>query len=220
LRYRAGARARELEQVRLLEREKLARDLHDTVAHHMSAMAIRAQAGLVTAAERPEAAVEALRVIEAEASRALAEMRTMLRVLREDEPADYEPRPVAQDLRRLAADERGRAPVNVDIDGDLAALPGPIGTAIYRLARESVTNSHRHARQASRVEVWVSIHDTVVRLRVNDDGLPNPGGATGYGIKGMSERVQLLGGSLRAGPDPSGGWTVSVELPLTGAGLA
>lgn len=66
----------------------------------------------------------------------------------------------------------------------------------------------------------MSIHDTVVRLWVNDDGLPNPGGATGYGIKGMKERVQLLGGSLRAGPDPSGGWTVSVELPLTGPGLA
>lgn len=215
LRFRAGARSRELDRVRLLEREGLARDLHDTVAHHMSAMAIRAQAGLATAGSRPEAAVEALRVIEAEASKALAEMRTMVRVLRQDEPAQYEPGPVGEDLRRLATFESG-APVNVEVDGDLEALPAPVGSALYRLAREAVTNSHRHARQATRVEVKVSIHDSVVRLRVNDDGRASGSGALGYGIKGMKERASLLGGSLRAGPDPAGGWTVAVELPLDG----
>jgi len=220
LRYRARARSRELDRVRWLEREKLARDLHDTVAHHVSAMAIRAQAGLATAASRPEAAAEALRLIEAEASQALAEMRTMVRVLRDDAPADYEPGPVAEDLRRLAAREGAGVPVNVDIDGDLALVPAPIGTALYRLARESVTNSHRHAKQATRVEVRVSIDDSVVRLRVNDDGRPNQGGASGYGMIGMRERVHLLGGSMLAGPDPSGGWTVAVELPLAGPGAA
>lgn len=90
-RYRARARTRELDQVKLLEREQLARELHDTVAHHVSAMAIRAQAGLATAASRPDAATEALRVIEAEAARALDEMRAMVRVLRRDEPADLTP---------------------------------------------------------------------------------------------------------------------------------
>ncbi|MFD0470500.1 histidine kinase [Nonomuraea thailandensis] len=86
-RYRARARMRELDQVKLLEREQLARDLHDTVAHHVSAMAIRAQAGIATASADPAAAVDALRVIEAEASRTLAEMRTMVRVLRRDQEA-------------------------------------------------------------------------------------------------------------------------------------
>jgi signal transduction histidine kinase len=81
-RYRAGARVRGLDQMRLLEREGLARDLHDTVAHHVSAIAIRAQAGLATAASHPDAATDALQVIEAEASRTLAEMRSMVRVLR------------------------------------------------------------------------------------------------------------------------------------------
>ncbi|MEV4089535.1 histidine kinase dimerization/phosphoacceptor domain-containing protein, partial [Nonomuraea fuscirosea] len=92
-RYRARARARELDQVKLLEREQLARDLHDTVAHHVSAMAIRAQAGIATAATHPDAAVDALRVIEAEASRTLAEMRAMVRVLRRDRAAGGGDRP-------------------------------------------------------------------------------------------------------------------------------
>ncbi|WP_312878358.1 sensor histidine kinase [Lentzea indica] len=103
VRYRGRARARELEQVKLLERERLARDLHDTVAHHVSAMAIRAQAGLATAASRPEAAIEALGLIESEASRALTEMRTMVRALRHNEPADMAPSPTVADIERLAA---------------------------------------------------------------------------------------------------------------------
>lgn len=90
-RYRAGARIRELDQIKLLEREGLARDLHDTVAHHVSAIAIRAQAGLATAASHPDAATDALRVIEAEASRTLAEMRSMVRVLRRNDPAELAP---------------------------------------------------------------------------------------------------------------------------------
>ena len=96
-----------LEQVKLLERERLARDLHDTVAHHVSAMAIRAQAGLATMATQPDAAGEALRVIEAEASLALAEMRTMVRVLRRDVPADLAPSPVIADIERLATGPGG-----------------------------------------------------------------------------------------------------------------
>ncbi|MEE2048702.1 histidine kinase, partial [Nocardiopsis tropica] len=88
LRYRGRARAREIDRARLLEREDIARELHDTIAHHVSAMAIRAQAGQAVARTRPEAAVEALAVIESEASRALGEMRTMVRALRRGEPAE------------------------------------------------------------------------------------------------------------------------------------
>jgi signal transduction histidine kinase len=91
LRYRAGARLRELDQVRLLERERLAHDLNDTVAHHVSSMAVRAQAGLATFATDPGAATAALVLIESEASRALAEMRTIVRVLRRNEPVDLAP---------------------------------------------------------------------------------------------------------------------------------
>ncbi|GAA1364191.1 sensor histidine kinase [Catellatospora chokoriensis] len=215
-RYRVRARTRELEQVRLMERERLARDLHDTVAHHVSAIAVRAQAGLAAAPARPEAATEALRVIEAEASRALAEMRAMVRVLRQDEPAAYAPSPTVADLRGLARPTGPGLPVDVHVDGDLASLPAPLVGALFRMAQESVTNALRHARQATRVEVRVSVGDDVVRLRVDDDGTPAKDTGGGFGLTGMGERARLLDGVFRAGPAPAGGWSVAVELPLAG----
>ncbi|WP_341721519.1 sensor histidine kinase [Thermobifida halotolerans] len=219
LRYRAGARARELDRVRLLERERLARDLHDTVAHHVSAMAVRAQAGLATAS-RPGAAVDALRVIETEASRTLTEMRAMVRALRRGGPADLAPSPRVGDLERLAGRCGSGPAVEVHLDGPLDELPPPVGTAVYRLAQEAVTNARRHARNATRVEVRVTADDRSVRLRVSDDGETGslrPGAAPGYGIVGMVERAHLLGGTCEAAPDPGRGWTVTAVLPRSGA---
>ncbi|GAA3351868.1 histidine kinase [Amorphoplanes nipponensis] len=219
LRYRARARQRELAQVKLLERERLARDLHDTVAHHVSAMAIRAQAGLALAPTDPAAATDALRVIEAEASRALAEMRGMVRVLRHDRPAEPAPAPRLADLATLAEPARSGPPVEVGVSGDLGDVPAPVGAAIFRLAQESVTNARRHARHATRIEVRVSADPTAVRLRVTDDGEGGgrPAGAPGYGLLGMAERAGLLGGTCEAGPDPVRGWTVTAVLPRSGA---
>lgn len=229
-RYRARARLRDLDQVKLLERERLARDLHDTVAHHVSAIAIRAQAGLATAASNPAAATEALHVIEAEASRTLAEMRAMVRVLRRsqsagqsagqsaDQPVELAPGPQVTDVARLAS-RRDSPPVDVEISGDLADLAPSVGAAIYRLAQESVTNARRHARHATRIEVRVAADDTVVHLRVSDDGDTSsirPAAAPGYGLIGMIERASLLGGTCNAGPEPGRGWTVTAVLPRTG----
>ncbi|WP_203002390.1 sensor histidine kinase [Frankia nepalensis] len=121
-RFRARARARELEQVKLVERERLARDLHDTVAHHVSAIAIRAQAGLVTAPTRPDAAVEALRVIETEARRTLAEMRAMVRVLRQPDGADGQP---ARPGRGPSGEPPGRTPGPRDAASDQPPAPLP-----------------------------------------------------------------------------------------------
>jgi signal transduction histidine kinase len=207
VRYRTRARHRELDQAKLLERERLARDLHDTVAHHVSAMAIRAQAGIATAATDPNAAVDALRVIDAEAARALDEMRGMVRLLRSD-PAALSPGPRISDLRRLPP------PVEVTLTGDVDDLPSPVQAGIYRLAQEAVTNAHRHARHATRVEVRVDAADTEVRLSVRDDGDP-PGrqNGAGYGLVGMAERAELLGGTCEAGPAPGRGWTVTAVLP-------
>ena len=219
-RYRAGARMRELDQVKLVERERLARDLHDTVAHHVSAIAIRAQAGLAISASQPNAAVDALRVIEAEASRALAEMRAMVRVLRRDEPPDLAPSPRISDLDRLAGRSRTGPSVDVEIVGDLDDLSASVGTAIYRLAQESVTNARRHARNATRIEVHVAADDTLVRLRVSDDGETSntrPPAPPGYGLIGMIERADLLGGTCEAGPVPDRGWTVTAVLPRAGS---
>ncbi|WP_113702773.1 sensor histidine kinase [Nonomuraea lactucae] len=219
-RYRARARMRELDQVKLLEREQLARDLHDTVAHHVSAMAIRAQAGLATAASRPDAATDALRLIEAEAASALAEMRAMVRVLRRDQPVELAPGRSITDLQELAGRGRSGPSVDVEVSGDLGGLPPSVGAAIYRLAQESVTNARRHARHATRVEVRVAVDEMSVRLRVSDDGdtgLVRPAAPPGYGLIGMIERADLLGGTCVAGPAPGGGWTVTAVLPRTGS---
>ncbi len=218
-RYRAHAHSRELEQVKLREREELARDLHDTVAHHVSAIAIRAQAGLALASTRPEAAVDALRIIGAEASRALTEMRGMVRVLRRGKPADLAPSRRVADLRELAVLRAEGPGVDVDLSGDLDSLSASVSAAIYRLAQESVTNARRHARHATRIQVGVTVEATSVRLRVSDDGEPvqaRPSGAVGYGLLGMAERAALLGGSCHAAPNPERGWTVTVVLPRNG----
>ncbi len=219
LRYRARARGRELDQVKLLERERIARDLHDTVAHHVSAIAIRAQAGLATAPARPEAAVEALRVIEAEASRTLAEMRGMVRALRGTDQAERAPGPRVHDLAQLAGTASDGPLVDMQLVGDLDDLPVPVGAAIYRLAQESVTNARRHARHATRIEVRVAADERAVRLRVSDDGDAAPGRAAspGYGLVGMVERAGLLGGTCEAGPNPDRGWTVTAILPRMAA---
>jgi len=213
-RYRAEGRRRALDQIRSQERVGLARELHDTVAHHVSAIAVQAQAGRTLAGQRPEAALEALAVIEGEASRTLAEMRAMVRVLRDGAPAEYTPQPGVADLASLG--RREPVPVvDVEVPGDLDELPLQVDAAVYRLAQEALTNALRHARNASRVEIRVVEGGGRLRLRVTDDGQIDPvrPASHGFGLLGMTERVQLLGGTLRAGPAPGGGWTVDAELP-------
>lgn len=219
-RYRESARLRELEQVKMQEREQLARDLHDTVAHHVSAIAICAQAGLATASARPEAAVDALGTIAREASRTLAEMRAMVRLLRHDDLAERTPSPRVADLSRLAGTSGEGPQVDVDVQGDLDDLPPAVSAALYRLAQESITNARRHARRATRIEVAVTADDASVRLSVRDDGEPTrarPAAPSGYGLPGMRERAALLGGTCHAGPDPERGWTVTAVLPRRGS---
>jgi signal transduction histidine kinase len=218
VRYWSSTRLRELDQVRLREREQLARELHDTVAHHVSAIAIRAQAGRVVAATRPEAAVDALSVIEAEAARTLAELRVMVGGLREDEAPTLSPQPGVADLERLARSVGDRPRVEVELSGDLDDLGPSVGAAIYRISQESITNAVRHARHATRIDVSVVGEKDWVRLTVHDDGDAGsaPRNSLGYGLVGMTERAMLLGGSFEAGPGVDRGWTVEALLPKTG----
>ncbi len=220
MRYRTSSRLRERDQVKLLEREQLARDLHDTVAHHVSAIIIQAQAGRTVAATDPYAAINVLEVIEAEASRALAEMRIMVSALRQGEDPDLAPQRSVADIGLLAR-HAGESPlVDVHLAGGLDDLRPSVGAAIYRLAQESITNAVRHARHATRIDVSVAGDDSCVRLTVRDDGDPSPSGANssaGYGLVGMAERAKLLGGTLEAGPRPDRGWTITAVLPRDGA---
>jgi signal transduction histidine kinase len=216
VRSQHGARERRLEKVKSEERVLLARELHDTVAHHVSAIAVQAQAGRALAATSPSSSLEALEVIEVEASRTLAEMRSIVRVLRNEAPADYAPQSGVADLERLAGASPNGPRVQVTVSGDLAALPRAIDTAVFRIAQESVTNALRHARNATLVDVRVAGDQSTVSLAVRDDGDPGRGDAVpeaGFGLAGMVERALLLGGTCRAGPSPGGGWAVVAMLP-------
>jgi len=217
VRYGATARLREQDQVRLHEREQLARELHDTVAHHVSAIAVRAQAGRVVAGTDPEAALDALRLIETEASRALTEMRLMVGALRDGAAPELAPQQGIADLERLARAVGGPPRVELELSGDLDDLRPAVGVAVYRLAQESITNALRHARHASRIDVRLVGDDDCVRLTVVDDGEAPTRTGTGYGLVGMTERAALLGGTLDAGPGPDRGWTVAAVLPKVGA---
>lgn len=219
VRYRTNARGREIDQIKMVEREQLARELHDTVAHHVSAIVIQAQAGRAVASSNPGAALEALEVIEDAASRSLAEMRAMVGALRQSEPADLTPQLGVADLQRLASAMADSPRVDVELTGDLADLRPSVEATIYRLAQESITNAVRHARHATRINVRVEGDDDFVRLTVHDDGQQSMAGrsAPGYGLTGMTERALLLGGTFDAGPDHDRGWRVAALLPKAGA---
>ena len=220
VRYRVSSRLREIDQVKLRERQQLARELHDTVAHHVSAIAIQAQAGRTVAAGRPEAALRALEVIEEAASRTLAEMRTMVGVLRDGDEPDRAPQRGVLDIERLASDAAHGPRVDVELTGEFDALRPAVGAAMYRLAQEAITNAMQHARHATRINVQVAGEDDCVRLTVHDDGDAGSadGSRSGYGLVGMAERAALLGGTFEAGPGPDKGWTVNAVLPRAGAG--
>jgi signal transduction histidine kinase len=217
VRYRETARLRELQQMKTSEREQLARELHDTVAHHVSAIAVRAQAGRVLGSQEPQAALDALGVVEQEASQTLQELRSMVRVLRDGEGADLAPQRGVADIAALGRAD-GSVPVRVSVNGDLDDLSPGVGAALYRIAQESVTNALQHSHGATGVGVTVTGSPGSVHLEVNDDGAAVATGrrTPGYGLIGMNERATLLGGSLRAGRRADGGWTVEADIPRHG----
>jgi signal transduction histidine kinase len=219
LRFQAHARTRAIEQAKLRERSELARELHDAVGHHVSAIAIQAQAGRALAASQPARALSVLSTIEEAAARTLAEMRAMVGVLRDDAEPALAPRAGVADIERVAREDEGAARIDVQLTGDLENLSPAVDTALYRIAQEAVTNALRHARHATEVNVIVDGEGREVRLTIRDDGAAGGGGraaSPGYGLVGMTERAVLLGGALRAGPADVGGWQVEAVLPRDG----
>ncbi len=218
VRYQRAARARAVVEVRLRERADIARELHDSVAHYLSAIAVQAQAGRVVAATRPERAVQVLEVIEEAASQALEEVRSMLGALRNERAADLAPQQGIGDLHRLTANVPGRLRVDLQVRGDVGSVRPAVHAATYRIVQEALTNAVRHARDATTVDIAVDVEVDAVRIVVRDDGAATAVAsgavrAEGYGLRGMTERATLLDGTLRAGPHPSGGWAVTATLP-------
>jgi signal transduction histidine kinase len=212
MRYRANLVAQQLVDVRLAERNALARELHDSVAHHLSAIAVQAQAAQFVASTRPDQAQLALSVIEKTANDTIAEMRRMVGILRSDDEDLFRVAPSG--LTSLAS--TGGAPtVAVSGETDLAHLPQSIASAVFRIAQEAVTNARSHSRDVTLVDVHLTTDAHAAQLVVRNDGLPtkrNIGG--GFGLVGMRERVHALGGVLSAGPVPNVGWVVQASIPL------
>ncbi|MGW4521213.1 sensor histidine kinase [Amycolatopsis sp. NPDC004378] len=206
------------------ERGRIARELHDVVAHAVSVMVVQADGASYAIESNPELAQRALQTISETGRGALGELRRLLDVLRSDD-ADGEPRvpqPDAHALAELA--ERMRTagvPVELETD-DLGDLPAGVSLGIYRIVQESLTNTLKHAGRGATAAVRVHRTGDLVEVVVSDDGagrVPQLAGAArrlpgGNGLIGMRERAHVYGGTLDVGPAPGGGWQVRAELPV------
>jgi len=203
----------------LEERARIARELHDVVAHHMSLIAVRAETAPYRLTGLPESARDEFSSLSEVAREALTEMRRLLGVLRHDQPAALAPQPQLTDLPALVdAARRSGVPVELSLPPALGQVPAGVGVCAYRIVQESLSNASQHAPGAP-VTVSVTHDSGAILLRVANGPAEHsaPSGnepRPGHGLTGMHERVALLGGSLSAAPAPGGGFVVSAVLPL------
>jgi signal transduction histidine kinase len=215
LAVQSAASQRQAEQAAAAERARIARELHDIVAHHLSVIVL--QAAGARASGKPAGAT--LEKIENSARQALDETSRLLGVLRDpDEEAGLAPQPGTGELDALAASVRAAGlPVNLVVDGGLAALPATVDVSVYRIVQEALTNVLKHAGPA-RAEVTIGNEQDTVTIEVTDNGAGQPGKRPmggGHGLAGMRERAAVFGGELAAGPRPGGGFAVRARLPLS-----
>ncbi|GAA0405141.1 hypothetical protein Acor_23210 [Acrocarpospora corrugata] len=200
------------------ERARIARELHDVVAHHISMVAVQAETARLTTPGLPAAGAERLSAIGDTARSALTEMRRLLGVLREDTAAELRPQPglrlgEVNELLDEARDAAGTG-TRLILSGSPVTLDPGVELAAYRIIQEALTNARRHAPGAA-VDVELRYAGDALRLLVRDNG-PGPAGpAGGHGLAGMRERATAVGGGLRAGPAPGGGFLVEARLPGT-----
>ena len=197
------------------ERARIAREMHDIVAHAMSVIILQARGARRMIAGDPDAARGALDAIESTSSQALAEMRQMLGLLRDDEDAPRAPDPGLAELDGLVAQLREAGlQVDVEVEGAPTDLPAGLDRAAYRILQEALTNVLRHA-SAAHASVSIAYRADGLELTVHDPGAPGvERSSDGRGILGMRERAATFGGTLDAGPDAAGGFSVRATLPL------
>jgi signal transduction histidine kinase len=205
------------------ERARIARELHDVVAHHISMVAVQAETARLTTSGMPELGARRLLEIGDMARAGLTEMRRLLGVLREDaedaEPAvQRQPQPGLAQVNELIDEARSAsgAGVRFIVSGAVAALDPGVELALYRIVQEALTNARRHAAGAA-VDVELRFGGDGVRLRIRDDGPGTAEETAGHGLLGMRERAQAVGGELRAGPAAGGGFLVDAAFPMNAA---
>jgi signal transduction histidine kinase len=199
------------------ERSRIARELHDVVAHSVSVMVVQASGVRRLLRDDQEREREALVSVEQIGRQALTEMRRMLGVMRtgEDQPAALAPQPGLQHLDRLIAQvEEAGLPVTLHIEGERPDLSPGVDLSAYRIIQEGLTNALKHAHGAH-ADVVIRYADGLVQLEIADDGVGSANGAGGgHGLVGMRERVAVYGGTLEAGPRDGGGYVLRAELPM------
>jgi signal transduction histidine kinase len=221
---RAEQLAREQEQQARLavaaERSRIARELHDIVAHNIAMMIALSDGAAATAAASPDQAVSLMAEISSAGRSALAEMRRLLGVLREPALPGHAPQPSLADLDNLLAGVRAAGvPTRLTVTGNPVGVPASAQLALYRMVQEALTNSLKHAPGAS-AEIRLSYRPDAVELEVTDDGCldgsPPASGlpGSGQGLVGMRERAAVFGGDVTAAPRPGGGWRVHTILRL------
>jgi signal transduction histidine kinase len=206
------------------ERARIARELHDIVAHNLSVMIALADGATYAMDSSPQRAGEATERVSATGRQALLEMRRLLGVLREGEQVGAEPLAPQPRLDRLdgllAQVHAAGIPVTMDLDGDPRELPDGVQLTVFRVAQEALTNTLKHAARPTSAHLALRCEEGRVELEVTDTGMaargaprPQPlAGEAGRGLRGMRERAAAYGGRLDAGPDPDGGWRVSLRL--------
>lgn len=218
LRARQAKRDREEDARRVAaeERSRIARDLHDVVAHHVSVMTVQAGAARTVAGDDPAAARAAMEAVERAGREVLSDLRNLLDVLRPDKhPNHLAAEPGLDDIPRLV-DQMRAAGTDVEVDMDVdAALPPHVDLFAYRIVQEALTNVLKHAGAGARASVTVAADEHQVAISVVDDGAGGDAQwGAGHGLVGMRERAHLLGGRLDAGPGDPGGFTVAAMLPV------
>ncbi len=217
--FREVKRKRQEESLRRVEEERLriARDVHDIMAHSLTIMTLQADAGL-TVADNPEKARDAFTVIGDTGRATLRDLRSMLAVLAGN--AEASPREPVADLGQLDTLVRSVRETGLDVslaaEGNLGAVPSTVAVSAYRIVQEALTNVVRHAG-ASHATVLVRVTDDELELHVADDGVGGspPAEHQGRGLAGMRERIEVLGGTILAGPAEGGGFEVRATIPLT-----
>jgi signal transduction histidine kinase len=208
------------ERAAMEERARIARELHDVVAHHVSKIAVQAEVGRV--ADPDVSASERARLTEIGeiAREALGEMRRVLGVLREDAGGGGEraPQPGLADLEELINDARASGSgVRISLSGRVVPLAQGVDLSAYRIVQEALTNARRHAPGAT-VEVEMRFEPSTLHIRVSDDGPgPSSGSLNGHGLQGIRERVVMVGGTVRTGAGQGGGFVVEADLPIEAA---
>ena len=215
LEERADRLAREQEAAVAGERARIARELHDVIAHSVTVMTVQAGAARLLVRDDSHPARDALLSVENTGRQALADMRRLLGILRADgEPTDLAPQPGVANVDALAEQVRAAGmPVEVVVEGEPRTLPAGVDLAAYRVLQEALTNALKHAG-AARAEVVIHYGPSELELSIVNDGRAARNGGRGHGLVGMRERVALYGGTFEAGPRDDGGYAVRATLPV------